>query len=138
MNPQLLAQIQAMMGGMGQQGQQQAPTTPFTQPPGTTLNSMGAPPPTASPMPGQQPAQGGIQNPLTGGNMNMGGVGKGIGQIAGALAPHPAQMSAMPTPNVQSHQANPQMMQALMQQQQRPGSPGGGGPFGDTQGYSYG
>jgi hypothetical protein len=32
---------------------------------------------------------------------------------------------------------NPQMLQMLMQQQGR-GSPGGGGPFGDTQGISYG
>jgi hypothetical protein len=134
MDPQLLARIQAMMGG------QQAPTTPFSQPPGTTLNSMGAPNPQMGP-PQQnvpQPAQaGGIQNPLTGNNMNMGGISKGIGQLAGALSPPPAQMSPQQVPNLQPHQMNPQMLQMLMQQQ-RPGSPGGGGPFGDTQGISYG
>lgn len=134
MDPQLLARIQAMMGG--------GPQTPFTQPPGTTLNSMGAPNPAPAAMPGQQnpPQQNapGIQNPLTGNNINMGGVGKGIGQLASALSPQPAQMSQMQTPNLQPHQMNPQMMQMLQQMQQRPGSPGGGGPFGETQGYGYG
>jgi hypothetical protein len=74
---------------------------------------------------------------MTGNNINMGGIGKGIGQIAGALSPKPAQMSQMQVPNLQPHQVNPQMLQMLMQQQGR-GSPGGGGPFGDTQGISYG
>jgi len=129
MDPQLLARIQAMMGG------QQPPTTPFSQPPGTTLNSN---PAAATPQPMvQQAAQAGIQNPLTGNNMNMGGIGKGIQQLAGALSPQPAQMSQMQTPNLQPHQMNPQAMQLLMQQQQRPGSPGGGGPFGNTQGQGY-
>jgi hypothetical protein len=142
MDPQLLARIQAMLGQQAQGGTTM-PTTPFTQPPGTTLNSVGAGNPQPTPTPGQinppqpTPSQG-IQNPITGNNINMGGVGKGIGQIAGALAPKPAQMSQMQTPNLQPHQMNPQMLQMLMQQQQQGrGSPGGGGPFGDTQGYGY-
>ena len=128
MDPQLLARIHAMLGG-------QSPTTPFSQPPGTTLNSN----PVASapqPMVAQAAQAPGIQNPLTGNNINMGGVGKGIQQLAGALSPQPAQMSQMQTPNLQLHQANPQML-AMLQQQQRPGSPGGGGPFDNTQGQGY-
>lgn len=141
MDPQLLQRIQAMMAMGGGQGQQ-SPTTPFGQPPGTTLNSnpAAAPPPAMGPPQpnAPQPAQaGGIQNPLTGNNINMKGVAGGIGQLAGALNPKPAQMSPMQTPNLQPHQMNPQAMQLLMQQQQRPGSPGGGGPFGNTQGYGY-
>lgn len=129
MDPQLLARIQAMLGGG------QGPQTPFTQPPGTTLNSMGAPAPAPAAMPGQQnPPQ---PTPLGGQNgVNMGGITKGIGQLASALNPQPAQMSQMQTPNLQPHQMNPQAMQLLMQN--RPGSPGGGGPFGETQGYGYG
>jgi hypothetical protein len=138
MDPQLLARIQAMMQAGGGQ---QAPTTPFSQPPGTTLNSMGSPNPAPVGQPGQinppqptAPGAGGIQNPLTGNAMNMGGISKGVGQLAGALSPPAAASAPMPTPNLQPHQMNPQMLQMLMQQRP-PGSPGGGGPFGDSQGY---
>jgi hypothetical protein len=139
MDPQLLARIQAMLGGQGQQ----MPTTPFSQPPGTTLNSMGAPnsmPASSSgqinpPQPGN-PQGGATPSPA---GPNWKGAMQGVGTLANALNPKPAQISPMLVPNMQPHQMNPQAMQLLMQQsQQRPGSPGGGGPFGDTQGYSYG
>lgn len=128
-----------------------SPTTPFTQPPqamGTTLNSMGSPAPRPQGIPGQvNPPQGAnagglgpINNPLTGNPMNMKGITNGIGQLAGALAPQAAQASPMQVPNLQLHQpgagSNPQMLQQMLLSG-RYGSPGGGGPFGDTQGYGY-
>ena len=131
MDPQLLARIQAMLGGQNQQ----MPTTPFSQPPGTTLNSMGAP----NSMPASSSGQ--INPPQPGnpqGGPNLKGAVGGIGTLANALSPKPAQMAPMQTPNLPAHQMSPQAMQLLMQQQQRPGSPGGGGPFGDSQGYGYG
>ena len=147
-NPMLMWQkLQAMM--QPNQGSMNPPTTPFAQPPqamGTTLNSMGSPSVNPTATPGQiNPPQGAaagpaIQNPLTGANMNTGGIMKGAQQLAGALAPHPAQMQPMQVPNLQVHQpgagSNPQMLQQMLMSG-RYGSPGGGGPFGDTQGSGY-
>jgi hypothetical protein len=112
-------------------------TTPFTQPSGTTINSM--PVPNAGPPQQPTPVSHQLTTPPAPQSKMASGISQGAQTLAKAFgggdAPAPQQMQ---TPNLQAHAAgmDPATMQQLMLQQ-RYGLSLGGGPMSDTQGQGY-